>query len=101
MPGFSSPFAGNNCPQKLSKEELIRAIRFNIAAEFEAIQVYDQLAASIDNEDATKILREVADDEKVHAGNFMKLLFVLDPVEHEFYKEGFQETMDLLGKGAE
>ncbi len=96
MPQFSTPFAGNHSDKKLTKEELIRAIRFNIAAEYEAVQLYEQLAESIDDRAAKKILHEIADDEKVHAGNFMKLLFILDPLEKEFYKEGAEETADLL-----
>ena len=48
MPEFSNPFNGNKCERKLTKEELIRAIRFNIASEYEAIQLYDQLAESIE-----------------------------------------------------
>ncbi|MFO7785517.1 MAG: hypothetical protein R6V25_12870 [Desulfatiglandales bacterium] len=43
MPNFS-------CSTKLTHEELIRAIRYSIAAEYEAIQLYMQLAESTDNE---------------------------------------------------
>lgn len=96
MPEFSNPFNGNKCERKLTKEELIRAIRFNIASEYEAIQLYDQLAESIEDKDAIKILREIADDEKVHAGNFLKLLEKLDPDENDFYKEGAKEACEIM-----
>ena len=49
MPEFSNPFTILKNDRKLTKEELIRAIRFMIAAEYEAIQLYMQLAASTDN----------------------------------------------------
>lgn len=38
MPEFSTPFAVLAEKRKLTKPELIRAIRFMIAAEYEAIQ---------------------------------------------------------------
>ena len=39
MPNFESPFSGLAKDRKLTDEELIRAIRFIIAAEYEAINV--------------------------------------------------------------
>lgn len=39
MPEFCSPFSGLARDRKLSKEELILAIRFMVAAEYEAIQL--------------------------------------------------------------
>ena len=96
MPEFSNPFNGNKCERKLTKEELIRAIRFNIASEYEAIQLYDQLAESIDDKNAIKLLREISDDEKVHAGNFLKLLKTIDPDEGRFYEQGFDEACEII-----
>jgi len=49
MPNFGNPFSGLAKEKKLTKEELIRAIRFMVAAEYEAIQMYMQLAESTDN----------------------------------------------------
>ena len=49
MPEFGSPFSGLANDRKLTDEELIRAVRFSAAAEFEATQLYTQLAESIDN----------------------------------------------------
>ena len=92
MPEFGSPFSGLALDRQVSDSELVRAIRFMIAAEYEAIQLYIQLAESTDNKLAQKVLRDIADEEKVHAGEFMKLLYVLAPDEEEFYKEGFEEV---------
>ena len=44
MPVFGTPFSGLANERKLTDEELIRAIRFAAAGEFEAIQLYMQLA---------------------------------------------------------
>jgi hypothetical protein len=38
MPEFGSSFSGLASNRKLTEEELIRAIRFMVAAEYEAIQ---------------------------------------------------------------
>ena len=55
MPDFGSPFSGMASERKLSEEELIRAIRFMIAAEYEAVQLYMQLAESTDHELAIEV----------------------------------------------
>ena len=96
MPEFSTPFSGKKCDRKLTKEELLRTIRFMIASEYEAVQLYMQAAESTDNEQAIKIFKEVANDERVHAGCFIKLLFMFDEDEKKLYLEGFDEVNDIL-----
>ncbi len=98
MPEFGSPFSGLKNDRKLTHEELIRAIRFMIAAEYEAIQLYMQLAESIDNELAIEVLKDIADEERVHAGEFLQLLRELDPEEEKFYEEGANEVKEEIGK---
>ena len=44
MPDFGHPFSGLAKERKLTDAELIRAIRFMVSAEYEAIQLYMQLA---------------------------------------------------------
>ncbi len=96
MPEFASPFSVKKSDRKLSKEELIRGIRFSVAAEYESIQLYEELAESIDNEEAKRLLLEIAEDEKVHAGNFLYLIKLLSPEEESSYKEGFSEAKDVI-----
>jgi rubrerythrin len=98
MPEFSNAFSGLKNDRKLTKEELIRAIRFMIAAEYEAIQLYTQLAESTDNELVREVLLDIADEEKVHAGEFLRLLMELDDKEFEFYKEGYAEVEEEIEK---
>jgi rubrerythrin len=92
MPDFGNSFSGLKHERNLTHEELIRAIRFMVAAEYEAIQLYTQLADSIDNKLAINVLIDIADEERVHAGEFLRLLHELDPEEKEFYKDGFEEV---------
>jgi len=78
--------------RKLTDEELIRAIRFMVAAEYEAIQLYMQLAESTDNKLAIEVLKDIADEERVHAGEFLRLLHQLAPDEQKFYDQGAKEV---------
>ena len=84
--------------KKLTHEELVRSIRFMVAAEYEAIQLYMQLAESTDNKLAIEVLKDIADEERVHAGEFLRLLHELDPQEAKFYAEGAQEVEEEIKK---
>lgn len=61
---FGSPFSGLANERKLTDEELIRAMRFLVPAEYEVVQMYMQLAESIDNPFEQAVLTETADEEK-------------------------------------
>jgi rubrerythrin len=98
MPEFGSPFSGIAHDRKLTAEELIRAVRFMVAAEYEAIQLYMQLAESTDNKLAIEVLKDIADEERVHAGEFLRLLYELAPDEKEFYAEGAGEVEEEMKK---
>ena len=84
--------------KKLTKAELIRAIRFMIAAEYEATQLYMQLAESTDNKLAIKVLEDIANEELVHAGEFLRLLRELAPEEEGLYAKGDKEVRDMMKK---
>lgn len=98
MPEFGNSFAGVANDRKLTHTELVRAIRFMIAAEYEAIQLYDQLAESTDNKLAIEVLKDIADEEKVHAGEFLRLLHQLEPKEAGFYADGAGEVEEEIEK---
>ena len=98
MPEFGSPFSGLAHGRKLTKAELIRAMRFLVAAEYEAVQMYMQLAESIDNKLAAEVLEDIANEERVHAGEFLRLLKELAPDEEKFYAEGAREVEEEIKK---
>ncbi len=98
MPEFSSPFSGLKYDRKITHEELVRAIRYMIAAEYEAVQLYMQLAESTDHELAKDVLRDIADEERVHAGEFLRLLKELSPDEEAMYAEGAEEVEEMIEK---
>ena len=96
MPEFSDPFNLLRSERKLSDEELVRAVRFMIAAEYEAIQLYEQTAESTDNKLAKSVLMDIANEEKEHAGEFLRLLRELAPNEESFYREGYEEVEEMI-----
>lgn len=96
MPEFAHPFAGLAHDRKLTHPELVRAIRYMIAAEYEAIQLYMQLAESTDNKLAQKVLVDIADEEREHAGEFLRLLRELEPEEEKFYGKGYEEVEEMI-----
>ncbi|MGE4543395.1 MAG: ferritin family protein [Pedobacter sp.] len=98
MPEFANPFSGLSADRKVTPEELIRAIRYMIAAEYEAVQLYMQLAESTDNTLAQEVLKDIADEERVHAGEFMRLLIELAPDEATLYAEGNQEVQEIIDR---
>jgi len=69
MPEFGPPYAGRDRDRKLTKEELVRAV-----------------------------LREIADEERVYAGEFLRLLKHLATDGEKFYAEGAEEVEELMEK---
>jgi rubrerythrin len=98
MPEFGSRFSGLRSDRKLTDAELIRAIRFMIAAEYEAIQLYIQLAESTDNRLAIDVLKDIANEERVHAGEYIRLLKELASDEAGFYAKGAKEVDEDLAR---
>ena len=99
MPEFSNPFVGN-IPREMSDTELARAIMLDIAAELEAVHLYTAQMDATKNEDARKVLFDVALEELVHVGEFTSLLFRLDPMSGAKAREGFEEVREMLNSRA-
>jgi rubrerythrin len=101
MPEFVNPFSGKIPERKLTSEELIRAIRLDLAAEHEAVHAYMAHADATDNPVAKAVLIDIANEERVHAGEFARLLAILTGDEDEFYKKGAFEVNALFAKIAQ
>ncbi|MEN6519845.1 MAG: hypothetical protein ABFD46_01655 [Armatimonadota bacterium] len=99
MPEFVDPFKGL-VEREMSHTELVRAIMLNISAELEAVHLYLSHMDATKNEDARKVLYDIALEEIVHVGEFTSLLYRLDPVSAAKAKEGFEEVAELLGSKA-
>lgn len=83
--------------RKLSKDEIADALRLSIVAELDAINLYLQLARSIDDERVRKVFEDIAREEKTHVGEFLALLKSLDPEQVEELKRGAEEVRELAG----
>ena len=98
MPEFSSPFGSVVPDRKMTHEELIRAIRLNLAAEHEAVYLYMAHAEATDHPLAKEVLIDVANEEREHAGEFMRLLEILTGDEAEWLAEGRAEVDEAAEK---
>ncbi len=92
---FVNPFSGMVPPRKMTDAELIRALRLDLAAEEEATHLYQAHADATDNEKVKKVLLSIADEERVHVGEFQKLLNDLAANEEELLKKGEAEVEDI------
>jgi len=92
MPEFVNPFSGKVPERRLTHEELVRAIRLDLAAEHEAVHAYMAHADATDNPIAKAVLIDIANEERVHAGEFGRLLSILTGDEDEFLKKGAAEV---------
>ena len=84
--------------EQLTPEELIRAIRLNIASEHEAIFQYEQIINSTDNEIVRKIAQDVRADELRHVGNWEYALQVLSEDDRNGIAQGAAEAEKLVGE---
>jgi len=98
MPEFANPFSGKVPDRKLTLEELIRAIRLNIAAEHEAVHLYMAHADATDDPLAKEVLIDIANEERVHAGEFQRLLEILTGDEEKWMAEGREEVDEMAAE---
>jgi len=56
------------------------------------------LAESFDNKVAKEVIKDIADENRVHAGEFSRLLKALAPDEEKFYQEGAAEVEEIIKK---
>ena len=81
-------------PADLDKEIL----RAAIIGELDAVNLYEQLASLTDNAHLKAVLLDVANEEKIHIGEFQAMLLRLDPEQKEHLAHGTEEVEELVGK---
>jgi len=101
MPEFVNPFSGIIPSRKLTDAELARALRLDLAAEEEAIHLYEAHADATDHPLAKKVLLDIANEECVHAGEFQHLISLLLKDEETFLVQGSREVDELAGDNLE
>lgn len=95
MPNFTDPFSGTIPNHHLTDEELVRAVRLNIAAEHEAVHLYMAHAEVTDHPLVKKVLIDIANEERVHIGEFEYLLQLLTGDEDDWVAEGREEVKEI------
>ena len=96
MVDFVHPFPGKNPGDPLTNEEIIRALRLSLCAEEEATQLYDLIAEYVDDKRISKIMKDVANEEQVHKGEFQKLIDIFVDDEETLVEEGKQEAEEKM-----
>lgn len=96
MPNMPDPFAANLGDKKLSKYDLIQAIRTDIIGEIEAIFLYDAHANATDDPVVKAVLADIRDEERAHCGELYALLNYLDPSEAEHLASGEGEVKEMM-----
>ncbi len=74
----------------------IEALRAAVIAELDAINLYEQLAASAESADVKRVLLDVAREEKTHVGEFTSLLLRLDDEQVREMENGRMEVEELI-----
>jgi uncharacterized protein len=98
MPEFLNPFSGKVPDRNLTMDELIRAIRLDLAAEHEAVHLYTAHAEATDHPLAKKVLMDIANEERVHAGEFNRLISILTGDEDKLLAKGAKEVDEMAAK---
>ncbi len=100
MPEFVNPFTGMIPERKISDSELTRALRLDLSAEEEAVHTYQAHADATDNALAKAVLLDIADEERVHVGEFQRLINILLSSEQDFLDQGADEVNAMAKKVA-
>ncbi len=85
--------------KKVKKEDITKEVlRVAVIAELDAINLYEELASAVEDEDIKKVFEDVAKEEKTHAGEFQSLLLMKDKEQLEELEAGKKEVEELIGK---
>lgn len=96
MAQFIDPFPAVVPERKLTKRELTRCIRQALASEHEAVHLYESIADATDDPAAKAVLQDIADEERVHAGEFQRLLSLMLDDEDTHLTAGAAEVDELV-----
>lgn len=99
MPEFTSPFmaSAQQSPEStLGDREIVRALRFQMAAELEAVNQYDEIILATSNPVVREVIRSIQLEEKKHLGELMSLIYYLSPIDKSLVADGEDETSNIL-----
>lgn len=88
---FTDPFPGIDI-KPMTPADTIRALRLDLTAEEDAIHLYTAHADAAINEEVKKVLRDIANEERVHVGELSALLQSLTGNEDQMIEKGKTEV---------
>ena len=77
---------------KYNKNTMLVEIRERLREEYDAINKYLSMVPHIGDQKIVNIIKDIADEEKVHVGELEAILYNLDPNELSKVKEGMEEN---------
>jgi rubrerythrin len=95
---LGNPFVAN-VPRQMSAEELVQALRVDMAGELEAIIGYEAHAMATSDERVKKVLYHIADEERQHVGELQQLIYLLSPNEQLQVEKGQQAVAQQQAQG--
>lgn len=96
MVEFFSSFLATLQNHKLGKQELTWCVRQSLISEEEAVHVYEALAEAADDALVKAVFEDLANEERIHAGELLHLLNRLKPEEKSFWDKGAQELDNIV-----
>lgn len=85
--------------EKMNKKDLEKEIlRTAIIAEFDAINLYEQMAGMTEDPKLKRLLLDVAREEKTHVGEFQALLLLEDREQSQELEAGRKEVQELIDR---
>jgi rubrerythrin len=100
MPTFTDPFNQMTPQRVMTTRELVRTLRLSIAAEEDATSIYEAAADATDNALAKKVLQDIANEERVHVGEFQRLISILLADEEGWLADGAAEVNEMAAEVA-
>jgi rubrerythrin len=95
MSQFSNEPRESSLDKRLTKAELVEAVRSNIAAEHEAIQRYLAQTDTIDHPLVRAVLVDITGEKQAHVGELERLLEILTGEEYNPLRAG-REKIDAM-----
>lgn len=77
---------------KFDRNELLVEIRERLREEYDAINKYLSMVPHIEEQWIVDIIKDIANEEKVHVGELEAILYKLSPEEKSKVKEGMKEN---------
>jgi rubrerythrin len=95
---ITPPFPHQPPEHKLDDKELAKAIRLDMEAELDAVNLYSSHLSATDSLEAKKVLEHVIKEEKDHFALFTELLKKLDPQQKDILED--DEYIEVVEKEA-